>query len=133
MSEKEKDKTEITEKKDSDNQHKKWSDILLGNQFLKLYFYENGISNSLIVDRLIRFEDLRMKKGNEKFKFAIIKSKENEKNIDINNSNDSEEKKSSFSRLEYETYEDTFEKNKFLFFVRIYFLYFIVLLFQIYF
>ena len=101
-----------------DKYSKRWSDILLGNQFLKLYFYENGISSSLLVDRLIRTDDLLIKKPNEDFKFAIIRSKPNEKNIDILNNNDSEEKVFSHSRADYETYEKDFEENEFLFFVK---------------
>lgn len=102
-----------------DKYSKRWSDILLGNQFLKLYFYENGISSSLIVDRMIRADNLRIKKPNEDFKFAIIRSKPNEKNIDLDNNNDSEDKKFSYSRQDYESYEKAFEENEFLFFVRI--------------
>lgn len=100
-----------------DKYSKRWSDILLGNQFLKLYFYENGISSSLVVNRMIKADDLRIIKPNEDFKFLIIKSKPNEKNIDLDNNNDSEDKKFSYSRSDYESYEKAFEENEFLFFV----------------
>jgi len=102
------------------SKNKRWTDILLGNQFLKLYFYKYGISNSLIIDRLIRIDDLRIKKSNEEFKFAIIKTKPNETNIDIHSSDD--DKKFSFSRLDFQEYEKIFKENKFLFFVRILFI-----------
>jgi len=99
-----------------ENYSKRWSDILLGDQFLKLYFYENGISNSLIVDRLIKAEDLRIKKTNEDFKFLIIRSKLNEQNLDLENSSD-EKILSSYSRSDWMTYETAFDENEFLFFV----------------
>jgi len=101
-----------------------WSNILLGNQFLKLYFFNMGIGNSLIVDRIIKLNDLRIRKSNEIFKFAIVRSNSNEKNVQLldmeNENNGEEERKFSYSRLDYNNYNSIFEENKFLFFVIIF-------------
>lgn len=101
-----------------------WSNILLGNQFLKLYFLKNGISNSLVVDRLIKLDHLKIKKSNEKFKFAIVRSRENTKNLgedgEKNEDEKVEDKRTTYSRIEYENYENVFDQKKFLFFVNIF-------------
>jgi hypothetical protein len=100
----------------TENHTKRWSEILFGNQFLKLYFYHNGISSSLIVDRFIRSDDLRIKKPSQDFKLGIIRTRPNEKNLFQEKSQD-KEKIHSYSRLDFESYEEFFEENQFLFFV----------------
>ena len=71
------DKINIENLNQSQAPKKEWKDVILGSQFLKLYFCYMGVSNSLVVDRLLKLDDLNNKKGNEKFQFAIIKSRDN--------------------------------------------------------
>jgi hypothetical protein len=98
----------IKEKKYKEIQMEKndWSNILLGNQFLKSYFVKMGISNSLIVDRIVKIEDFYYNKSIEKIQFIIVRSKYSEKN----NHN--------YKRSDYKNYEKIYQENNFLFFVK---------------
>jgi hypothetical protein len=91
-----------------------WSNILLGNQFLKIYFYKLGISNSLLVNRIVKIEDFELKSNFEKLQFVIVRSTYNKKNIKYDNQNS---QNYYHSRLDYSTFEKTFLENNLLFFV----------------
>jgi hypothetical protein len=96
-----------------------WSNILLGNQFLNMYFYKLGISNSLVVDRIVKMEDFKTKKNSEKLQFAIVRSTYNPNNIKYDKNNN---QIYNHSRADYKSYEKTFLENNMLFFVSLFFL-----------
>lgn len=95
-----------------------WSDLLLGNQFLKLYFNKLGISNSLNVDRIVKLEDFKTYESLEKLQFVIVRSKFNKKNIEIGKNG---EQIYNHSRVDFAKHEKIFFENNFLFFVSFFF------------
>ncbi len=96
-----------------------WSNILLGNQFLKQYFNRLGISDSLIVNRIVKMEDFKTNSNSERIQFVIVRSKLNEENIERTKEGDHNHY---YSRFNYSNYEKTFFENNFLFFVRLIYL-----------
>jgi hypothetical protein len=92
-----------------------WSNILLGDQYLKLYFSRLGISNSLVVNRIVKMEDFISDSNYERILFVIVRSKLNEENIDKRNKG---ETIYNYSRDDFSCYKKTFFENNFLFFVR---------------
>jgi hypothetical protein len=62
-----------------DDLHKEWSRVLIRDEFLKLYFENLDVNDSLKVERLTDLHEVSKKKNNKNFLFTIVRTSKSSK------------------------------------------------------